>query len=181
MKWLILIHGDMKEEMSELSLMGAAGRDDWINLIYTLLAKWYEQRPRDRKCGLWGIVNRSGKLEQRLPRDMKILWIKGGRKAAHRSPWAQAVPGMVRSHWTEKRNDDAGRATQETDTAMVPACGPSSSPYLGHSPDSTRVFCFLSIYYLFLWFAQGTENYIQVITHQFNNYLCDIFITNALL
>lgn len=48
-----------------------------MHLIYILLAKWDEQRPRNRKCGLWGIVNRPGKLEPRLPRDMKTLDKKG--------------------------------------------------------------------------------------------------------
>lgn len=47
-----------------------------------------EQRPRNRKCRLCGIVNRPGKLEKRLPRDMKTLDKKWGEG----SSWESVSP-----------------------------------------------------------------------------------------
>lgn len=54
MKRLVLVNREMKEQACELGLLGAAGCGNGMHLIYTLLTKWDEQRPRNRKCGLWG-------------------------------------------------------------------------------------------------------------------------------
>lgn len=167
MKWLILINRGMREEICELSLAGTAGHDNWINLIYTLLTKWYEQRPRDRKCGLWGIVNRPGKLEQRLPRDMKTLWIKRGKKGSswefmspRCSGYSKKPPDWEKKWWRQQCYKGNRNGPCLRSLFIFPPWWPAWQ-YSG-------TLCFLSIYYLLLWFAQGTENYKQrIINHSF--------------